>query len=184
MVQRQLDDYIFEAELLTGTSIRPIHQVVPDMRHAYLKSMYRTAQWYCEPRDILALVTDALVCHPSKVQRKKLEDAVLALKHADGTNMFRLKLSRSVVVCASTPPITQTFEVKIHSSVQLPLLLFVGDIASWSEFSIWEGAGDVSKTRMSKIEICSREGNEGGLLMLMPARLDWYDAGAMCRFRH
>ena len=50
-------------------------------------------------------------CHPSKVQRKKFEDAVLALKHADGTSMFRLKLSRNVVVCASTPPITQKFEL-------------------------------------------------------------------------
>lgn len=57
----------------------------------------------------------------------------------------------------------------------------VGDIASWAEHSIWEGAGDVSKTRMSKREICSREGTAEGLLMLMPARLDWYAAGEMCR---
>ena len=48
---------------------------------------------------------------PSNVQRKKLEAAVLALKHADGTHMFRIKHSRNVVVCASTPPITQTFEL-------------------------------------------------------------------------
>ena len=34
---------------------------------------------------------------------------------------------------------------------------------------------------MSKSEICSRDGTAEGLLMLMPARLDWYDAGAMCR---
>ena len=70
--------------------MRPIHQVVIDMEQVYLATVYNTVRRYCEPRAISALLTDAIVCHPSKVQRKKLENAVLALKHADGTNMFRL----------------------------------------------------------------------------------------------
>ena len=72
--------------------------------------MYRLARRFCEPRDISAFVTDAIVCHPSNAQRKKLEAAALAYKHPDGTNMFRIKPNSNVIVCASDPPVTPTFE--------------------------------------------------------------------------
>ena len=136
-----LHDYIFETELLTYTSMRPIHQVVLDMEHVYLATMYRTARRYCEPRDISAFLTDALVCHPSNVQRKKLEVAVLALKHADGTQMFRLKHSRNVVVCASTPPITQTFEL----STRVP---------TWIDYFMDDATGEARAIIMRGESVC------------------------------
>ena len=65
-----LHDYVFETELLTYTSMRPIHQVCLDMEHVSVAMMYRLARRFCEPRDLSAFVTDAIVCHPSNAQRK------------------------------------------------------------------------------------------------------------------
>ena len=39
-----LHDYIFETELKTNTSMRPIHQVCLDMEHVYLAMAYRLAK--------------------------------------------------------------------------------------------------------------------------------------------
>ena len=39
-----LHDYIFETELKTNTSMRPIHQVCLDMEHVYLPMAYRLAK--------------------------------------------------------------------------------------------------------------------------------------------
>ena len=106
-----LHDYIFETELLTNATMRPIHQVCLDMEHTFLAQAYQLARKFCEPRDISAFVTDALVCHPSAAQRKKLEAAAAAVKHPDGSCMFRIKASRGCVVCMTEPPVTPAFEV-------------------------------------------------------------------------
>ena len=106
-----MHDYIFETELKTNTSMRPIRQVCLDMEHVYLAMAYRLAKKYCEPRDISAFVTDALVCHPSAAQRKKLEAAATAVRHGDGSCMFRIKQSRGCVVCMTEPPVTAAFEL-------------------------------------------------------------------------
>ena len=65
-----LHDYIFESELLTLCSMRPIQQVTLDMEHVFLATAHRIARKLCEPRDISGFVTDAVICHPSAAQRK------------------------------------------------------------------------------------------------------------------
>ena len=61
-----LYDYVFETELLTYVSMRPIHQICLDMEHVCLAKAYDTVRQFCEPRDISSFVTDALICHPLK----------------------------------------------------------------------------------------------------------------------
>ena len=98
-----LHDDVFETELLTCTSMRPIHQVCLDMEHVRVAMMYRLARKLCEPRDISAFVTDAIVCHPSNAQRKKLEAATLAYKHPDGTGFASNQIRTSSSVQAIRP---------------------------------------------------------------------------------
>ena len=64
-----LCDYVFETELLTYVSMRPIHQICLDMEHVFLAKAYDAVRQFCEPRDISSFVTDALMCHPSKAQK-------------------------------------------------------------------------------------------------------------------
>ena len=44
-------------------------------------------------------------------QRKQLEAAAAAVKHADGSNMFRRKTSNGNVVCMAEPAITPAFDL-------------------------------------------------------------------------
>ena len=67
----QLYDYIFEAEVKSWASMRPIQQITLDMEHVYLGMGYRLVQRFCPPRQITALFTDTVLCSPSKVQRDK-----------------------------------------------------------------------------------------------------------------
>jgi hypothetical protein len=132
-----LHDYVFETELLTYTSMRPIHQVCLDMEHVSVAMMYRLARKFCEPRDISAFVTDAIVCHPSNAQRKKLEAAALAYKHPDGTNMFRIKPNSNVIVCASDPPVTPNFEFSARAPPWIDY--FVDDAAGKARAIVMRG---------------------------------------------
>jgi hypothetical protein len=109
-----LFDYIFETELLSCTSMRPIHQVCLDMEHVFLARAYRLARKFCEIRDISAFVTDAVVCHPSAAQRKKMEVAATAIQHADGSKMFRVKQSEGCLVCTTEPPVTGTCGINVE----------------------------------------------------------------------
>ena len=59
--------------------MRPIHQICLDMEHVFLAKAYNAVRQFCEPRDISAFVTDALICHPSKSQRQCLEEARLSI---------------------------------------------------------------------------------------------------------
>ena len=88
------------------------------------------------------------------------------------------KYGKEFISIFISKPVYNIIVVKV---VQCLLQVVAGDIASWAESSIWEGSGDVSKTKITRKEICSRDGAIEGILMLMPARLDWYAAGEMCR---
>ena len=111
-----LFDYIYETELLSRVSMRPIHQICLDMEHVYLAKAYKLARKYCEPRDISAFVVDCVVCHPSVAQRKKLQTAAEAITHDDdgATPMFRLSQGAAKLVCTTEPPITPKFEVLVE----------------------------------------------------------------------
>ena len=101
-----LHDYIFEKELQTLCSMRPIQQITLDMEHVFLATAHRLARKFCEPRAISSFVTDAVVRHPSTVQRKKLVSAAEATTHPDNTPMFRVKDSSACLICATEPPVT------------------------------------------------------------------------------
>ena len=77
----ELFDHISETELLSSTSMRPLHQVTLDMEHVFLAKAWRLAKKYCEVRGMSAFIADALVCHVSATQRKKLKTAVGAACH-------------------------------------------------------------------------------------------------------
>ena len=68
-----LYDCIFETQLKTFASMRPIQQIVLDMELVYLSMNYRTIRNFCEPKQISALFTDAVHCYPSRCQREKAE---------------------------------------------------------------------------------------------------------------
>ena len=107
-----LFDYVFETELLTYVSMRPIHQICLDMEHVFLAKAYDTVRQFCEPRDISSFVTDALICHPSKTQRQRLEEAILSIKHPDDSNMFRVRETRGTVICMTEPPVTPDYNIE------------------------------------------------------------------------
>ena len=103
----ELHDYIFQTELLSNTSMRPIQQITLDMEHVFLAKAWRIARKFCEPRDISAFITDAVVLHVPNVQRKKFRAAVENEQHPDGTNMFRLRDTATCLVCTTEPPVTE-----------------------------------------------------------------------------
>ena len=96
-----LYDYIFETQLKTFASMRPIHQIVLDMELVYLNMNYRLIRRFCEPKQISALFTDALHCYPSRCQREKLKLAAEQLRHPDGNAIFRLRDAEPKVVCTT-----------------------------------------------------------------------------------
>ena len=112
-----LYDYVFETELLTYVSMRPIHQICLDMEHVCLAKAYDTVRQLCEPRDISSFVTDALICHPSKTQRQRLEEAILSIKHPDDSNMFRVRETRGTVICMTEPPVTPDYSIENNMPV-------------------------------------------------------------------
>ena len=89
--------------------MRPIQQIALDMEHVYLSKAYCLARKFCKPCDISAFVTDALVCHPSNVQRQKLLDAAADMRHSDNQPMFRVTPNKSCMVCSTDVPVTDTF---------------------------------------------------------------------------
>ena len=105
-VREGLYDYIFEQELLTWTSMRPIHQIVLDMEHVWLATSYRAARTFCTAQQISTFSTDATLVHPSRVQQRKLEDSLLAIQHADGTSVFRVRSAEPRVIVNNTMPAT------------------------------------------------------------------------------
>ena len=107
-----LFDYVFETELLTYVSMRPIHQICLDMEHVFLAKAYDTVRQFCEPRDISSFVTDALICHHSKTQRQLLEDVILHIKHPDDSNTFRVRETRGTVICMTEPPVTPDYNIE------------------------------------------------------------------------
>ena len=57
-----------------------------------------------------------------------------------------------------------------------------GDIARWSDQSIWKGSSnEVKKFSLNKEEICNTGGATQDILMLMPSRVSWPDAREACR---
>ena len=57
----------------------------------------------------------------------------------------------------------------------------MGNIANWKNRKIWEIHGIGSKFTMDKKEICSTTGSSEGILMIMPAEVNWYEARDLCR---
>ena len=104
----ELHDYIFQTELLTNASMRPIKQTTLDMEHVFLAKAYRIARKFVEPRDISAFITDAVVLHVPGVQRKKFKAAVESEQHPDGTKMFRVRDTATCLVCATEPPVSES----------------------------------------------------------------------------
>ena len=104
-----LYDYIFETELKSWASLRPIQQITLDMEHVYLGMGYRLVQRFCAPRQITALFTNAVLCSPSKVQWDKLKRAALQARHPDGSVVFRVRPVGQKVVCSTEVPVTQPF---------------------------------------------------------------------------
>ena len=68
--QGHLFGYIFETELTSYASMRPIHLIVIDMGRVYLSMDYRIVHRFCEPKQTAALFTDAVHCYPSSSQRE------------------------------------------------------------------------------------------------------------------
>ena len=97
--------------------MRPIHQLCLDMEHVFLAKAYHVARQFCEPRDISAFVTDALICHPSKAQHKRLEDAILSIKHPDDSNMFRVRETGGTVICMTEPPVTPDYSIENNAPI-------------------------------------------------------------------
>ena len=83
------------------------------MEHVFLAKAYDAVRQFCEPRDISCFVTDALICHPSKAQKQRLEEAILSIKHPDDSNMFRVRDTRCTVICMTEPPVTPDYDIKI-----------------------------------------------------------------------
>ena len=109
-----LYDYIFETELKTWASMRPIHQIVLDMELVWLSMSYRAARRFCEPNQITALFTDAVLCYPSKAQREKLTQAAQEPRHPDGSAVFRLKEAKPKAVCSTEAPVTEPFAMDLE----------------------------------------------------------------------
>ena len=80
-----------------------------------LSKAYCLAHKFCEPRSISAFVTDALVCHPSNVQRQKLVDAAEDMRHSDNERMFRVTLNKSCMVCSTDVPVTDTLNGHVEN---------------------------------------------------------------------
>ena len=90
-ITESLNDYTFEQELLSWQSMRSIHQIALDMEQVFLARAYKAARKFCTYAEISAFITDACICHPSKVQRPKLEASVLQNEHADGSKMSKVR---------------------------------------------------------------------------------------------
>ena len=112
-----LCDHVFETELLAYVSMRPVHQICLDMEHVFLAKAYDAVRQFCEPRDISSFVTDALICHPSKAQKQRLEEAILSIKHPDDSNMFRVRETRGTVICMTEPPVTSDYDIESNVPV-------------------------------------------------------------------
>ena len=108
----ELHDYIFQIELMTNTSMRPIHQITLDMEHICIARAWRIARKFAEPRYISACVTDAVVLNISNAQRKKLRVAVESQQYTDGTNIYRLRDTETCMICTTGPPTTEKFEIQ------------------------------------------------------------------------
>ena len=87
--------------------MRPIHQIVLDMEHVWLATAYRTVRKFCSSDQVSAFVTDACLCHPSRVQKPKLESGALAHKHGDGSDVFRVQDAEPRLIISSGLPVTQ-----------------------------------------------------------------------------
>ena len=106
-----LHDYIFQTELLSNTSMRPIQQITLDMEHVFLANAWRIARKFREPRDISAFITDAVVLHVPGMHRNKFKAAVENAQHPNGTHMFRLRDTATCLVCTTEPLVTEKFEI-------------------------------------------------------------------------
>ena len=90
--------------------MRPIQPIALGMEQVFVSKAYRLARKFCEPRDISAFITDAVVCHPSNRQRKKLIEAAEDLRHGDGQQMLRVASARPCLVRQTDPPIIEAFD--------------------------------------------------------------------------
>ena len=109
-----IHDYIFEQQLLTWQSMRPIHQIVLDMEHVWLATAYRTVRKFCSSDQVSAFVTDACLCHPSWVQKPKLTSSAMAHTHEDGIDVFRVQDAEPRLIISSGLPVTQD---TVHTNV-------------------------------------------------------------------
>ena len=117
----ELHDYIFQIELLTNTSMRPIHQTTLDMEHVCIARVWRIARKFDEPRDISAFVTDAVVLDISNAQRKKLRVAAESQQYTDGTNIYRLRDTETCMSCTTGPPTTEVRNTTQQPHMDRPL---------------------------------------------------------------
>ena len=85
--------------------------------------------------------------------------------------------------CKNTPCVYRFYSVCRKKYVLNSYLKDLeGDIASWSDQSIWKGSSnEVKKSSMSKEEICSSGGASQDILMLMPSEVSWPEAREACR---
>ena len=116
-VNDQLCDYIFEQPLCTWQSMRPIHQICLDMEHVYLSMAYRATKIFCQPSQVSSFSTDAVYAHPSKCQKDKLKDAIMAIRHQDQSAVFRISdAPPRLVVTQHDMPITNAFDADFDAT--------------------------------------------------------------------
>ena len=139
--------------------MRPIQQVSLDMEHVCLAKAYRLARKFCEPRNISGFAIDAVMCHPSTVQRNKLKEAAETVLHPDATPMFRIKDSSACLICTTEPPVTEAFDPIIQQ-------------AQWQDFfeTPNQPAIEEAKIWSNRVSLCFCKGSEV-LGAHMPQRL-------------
>ena len=124
-----------------------------------LAQAYRVARKFCEPRGISAFVTDAIVCHPAANQRTKLQTALQACLHPDGSQMFKEKIGPCCLVCSSEPPVTPAFEIStqpaqwcdFHEADDNPTLVEAMRIVMEGSSVFLQGFGGTGRTCAAKV---------------------------------
>ena len=116
----ELHDYIFQIELLTNTSMRPIQQITLGMEHVCMARAWRIARKFAEPRDTSALCGRCCGFAHINTQRQKLRVALENQQYPDGTNIFRRRDTEACMICTTEPPTTAKFENTQQPHVDIP----------------------------------------------------------------
>ena len=101
-----LTDSIFGQELLSWQNMQPTHQKCLGQEQVFPVRTYRPARKFCTYDQVSTSITDACICHPSKVQRPKLEDSVLQEENTDGTKVFKVRDAEPRLIISHGLPAT------------------------------------------------------------------------------